>query len=204
MKKPLILSLAFVSLLCLNFKDMTNVVEIWKPIKDYEGYYEVSNLGRIKSLERVDCKGQSRKEKIKKHGNDKDGYKLTTLCKDRVKTNFRVHRLVALHFVPNPNNKPFINHKDNNPANNLFSNLEWCTAKENTEYCRNQLRHPEFGENHKDAKLTNAQALQIFKMKGKCTEIAKAFNVSPLIVSRIKIGYTYFNITGKQYEKRKK
>ena len=104
--------------------------EIWKPIKGYEGLYEVSNLGRVKSL--VNNKGQYR-EKILKH-NIRNGYPSVTLCKNKKLKSFAIHRLVAEAFLPNPDNLPCVNHKDENRLNNFVDNLEWCTYSYNVNY----------------------------------------------------------------------
>ena len=115
--------------------------EIWKPIKGYEGLYEVSNLGRVKSLERI-CKGGHNsirvvKEKILKQcycGRDRD-YLNVKLCKNSKSKTIQVHRLVATTFIPNPLNLPQVNHKKEfEKWNNSVDNLEWCTAKYNCNY----------------------------------------------------------------------
>ena len=112
--------------------------EIWKPIKGYEGFYEVSNFGRVKSLERkVKANfhfGNTRtyKERILKSGNVK-GYQQVTLRNGISKHEF-IHRLVAEAFVPNPKGYKTINHIDGNKKNNCADNLEWCTQKENVRH----------------------------------------------------------------------
>ncbi len=111
--------------------------EIWKDIPDYEGYYQASNLGRIKSMPRVvtNYRGSHiSKEKILKQHCDKKGYSKVYLLKNKVGKTTCVHRLVALAFLSNPNNWPDINHKDENPSNNNVENLEWCTEKYNSNY----------------------------------------------------------------------
>lgn len=101
--------------------------EIWKDILGYEGLYQVSNFGRVKSL-------KFGKERILKLIKDKDGYFIVNLYKNKKIKSFRVHRLVAEAFIDNPDNLPQVNHKDENPSNNVVSNLEWCNAKYNINF----------------------------------------------------------------------
>ena len=101
--------------------------EIWCPIKGYENLYEVSDQGRVKSL-------KFGKERILKPGSDKDGYLIVGLCKNGEKKNLLVHRLVAKTFIPNPDNLPEVNHKDEDKTNNKVSNLEFCDSKYNNNY----------------------------------------------------------------------
>jgi hypothetical protein len=111
--------------------------EIWRDIPGYEGYYQVSNFGRVKSLSRkVYNRGgfHISKEKILKQQLRKDRYFNVHLLKEGIVKIFFVHRLVALAFLPNPNQLPDINHKDENPSNNCVDNLEWCTEKYNMNY----------------------------------------------------------------------
>lgn len=105
-----------------------NLNEIWKDIKGYEGLYQVSNTGKIKSLKF----NHSNKEKIIKGNKENLGYLVVTLYKDGNRKNFKIHRLVAEAFISNPKSLPQVNHIDGNKQNNRIDNLEWCTAKENT------------------------------------------------------------------------
>lgn len=110
---------------------------MWKAIKDYEGLYEINDFGEVKSLERKVKKQdgyRTVKEKIICQKPNECGYPIVQLCKDGKKSYFAVHRLVAITFLDNPNNLPQVNHKDENKLNNCVSNLEWCTAKYNTNY----------------------------------------------------------------------
>ena len=102
-------------------------METWKPIEGYEGLYEVSDLGRVKSLKF----GQ---EKILKQQKDGWGYLQVNLCKDGHTKTLRVHRLVAEAFIQNPNNLETINHKDEVKTNNAATNLEWMSVKDNNNY----------------------------------------------------------------------
>ena len=111
--------------------------EQWKPIKGYEGIYEVSDLGRVRSLPRMltDSKGRRHPvpmKMLKMH--DRKGYDSVTLQDMGRKAIMSVHRLVAMAFIPNPDNLPIINHRDENPRNNQVSNLEWCDISYNTRY----------------------------------------------------------------------
>ena len=112
---------------------MENTKEVWKDIPGYEGYYQVSNLGRVKSLARKNNMGHHLKEKILKPSFNK-GYPRVIFCKDAIRKSFFCHRLVAIVFIPNPNNYPIINHKDENPGNCCVENLEWCSYKYNNNY----------------------------------------------------------------------
>lgn len=114
------------------------VVEEWKDIVGYEGSYQVSNMGRVRSLDRyVDASygsKQIRYGKILKTALMPNGYLAIRLCKDAKYKSFYVHRLVASAFIPNPANLPEVNHKDRNTQNAAASNLEWCTRAYNVSY----------------------------------------------------------------------
>jgi len=106
-------------------------MENWKPIPGYEGLYEVSDLGNVRSLHQ---KFKAKSIVILKQATGSRGYKLVTLCKDQKQTSFNVHRIVANVFVPNPNNYPCVNHIDEDKTNNSASNLEWCSYYYNNVY----------------------------------------------------------------------
>ena len=101
--------------------------EIWRDIEGYEGLYQISNKGRVKSLH----KGS---ERILRPVIDRYGYMFVFLYNDNARKYFKIHRLVAQAFISNPENKPQVNHKDENKKNNCIENLEWATAKENSNY----------------------------------------------------------------------
>lgn len=104
-------------------------MEIWKEIKNYEGRYWVSNLGRIKN-----SKGQILKQTLTADNMYHNRYYKIALWKNNSGKNFRVNRLVAEAFIPNPDKLPYVNHKDGNKFNNCADNLEWCTPKYNSNY----------------------------------------------------------------------
>ena len=129
----------------MDIQNRTTMKEIWRDIKDYEGLYQVSNFGRVRSLPRMTASGM-RGGKVLKLGKDKDGYLLIAISKNGKLKTFKVHRLVAEAFIPNPDSLPQVNHKDENPSNNFVfiredgsadfakSNLEWCNCKYNNNY----------------------------------------------------------------------
>lgn len=102
---------------------------IWRPIKGYENLYEISNTGQVRSL----C-GRYGKLNTLKQGVGSRGYLLVTLCNHGKQKSVNVHRLVADAFIPNPDNLPCVNHKDENKTNNNVSNLEWCSFFYNNTY----------------------------------------------------------------------
>lgn len=107
-------------------------MEEWKDIEGYEGLYQISNYGRVKSL-------KYGKEKILKGGKVSSGYLQVGLCKDGKLVRKYIHRLVAEAFIPNPNNYEQVNHKDEDKSSNIVLNLEWCDSKYNNNYgTRNQ------------------------------------------------------------------
>lgn len=99
--------------------------EIWKDIDGYEGLYQVSNVGRVRSL---------RRNIILKSKIERNGYERVRLSVNNIPKDYSVHRLVANAFIPNPNNYPIVNHKDENRTNNCVENLEWCTQEYNVNY----------------------------------------------------------------------
>ena len=141
----------------------------WKDIKGYEGLYKVSNLGEIKSKH----KGKWIKLKCSKSAGC---YRKVTLCRNDKKEVKLVHRLVADTFIPNPNNLPCVNHKDENPSNNMVINLEWCTQKYNMNYGSVKER---IGNKSKGRKRTKTSIENQIKRQNKkvyCVELDMYFD----------------------------
>jgi len=158
---------------------MFNGKEIWKDICEYEGAYQVSNFGRIKSLKRF----YKPKESIKKP-HYKGGYLYMMLHKNNIKKDYPLHRLVLSAFKGFCNSQ--INHKDGNKQNNHVDNLEWCTASENLKHAyRLKLRKPTRGESHPMHKLSESNVKLIRKLhKESCLDytpkyLANVFNCTP-------------------------
>lgn len=147
--------------------------EEWKDIIGYEGLYKISSFGRVKSMERqtgfiMNKYPRFKKETIKKCGeNKKIGYMQYILCKDSVQRTFLSHRLVAIHFIPNPENKPQVNHINSKRDDNFVCNLEWCTVSENHLHAyRVNGRIPPKGMTGKFGRKTNNQVIYQFTKEG--------------------------------------
>lgn len=163
-------------------------MEMWRDIEGFEGLYQVSNFGKIKSLPKSNSPGIN----ILNPKPNKYGYLKVHLYKEGKRYKKQVHRLVGAAFISNPDNKPCINHIDSTRTNNNAENLEWVTYKENYDHSKSKGRQPvRYGEDvGKQAKLTTAQVIEIKKLlrNGKLLQkdIAKLFNVNPRTISKIK------------------
>ena len=174
------------------------VIEEWKPIIDYENLYMISNLGRVKKLEnqvtQKDLKGniytRTFPEKILKERNNKTDYITVGLNTNNTSKTFRIHRLVAIHFIPNPENKPEVNHINGIKSDNRLENLEWCTSAENSKHAlETELTKIQYGSETTNSKLTEKEVLEIRKLKETTnmtsTEIGKLFGVNQPAISKI-------------------
>lgn len=159
--------------------------EIFVPLKDYEGKYEVSNTGKIRS---VKYKNRTGRELVVQPGNGKWAYKFIHILDKENKSHTELlHRLIAKTFVSNPHNYPDVNHIDGDRNNNHANNLEWCTHEQNMHHAIREGRYTSYGENNKQSKLTETQAREILALKGKFTgkEVAEKYGVHPTNVSMI-------------------
>ena len=138
-----------INLIPNNYKVVDFYEEIWRNIEGYEGLYQVSNIGRVRSLDRYDNRGRKRKGQIKKGSVNKYGYLLIGLKKNGKQKTYGVHRLVASAFIPNPENKPHIDHMNTIRDDNRVVNLRWVTPSENN---NNELTRKHFSEARKGEK----------------------------------------------------
>jgi hypothetical protein len=134
--------------------------EIWKSIEGFEGLYEVSNLGNVRSLPRT-VKNRYFPGKNRSLTSQKTGYKAVTLTGKGKRITDYVHRLVAKAFIANPENKPAINHIDSDRTNNNVMNLEWCTFQENIDHAAKVGSFNNVGEHHPQSILTEKDVKEI-------------------------------------------
>lgn len=165
--------------------------EIFKDIEGYEGLYQISNLGRVKSLCRVvtttDGRIRTLKEKILSLGLNTYGYNYLGLCKGGKRKFITIHRLVADTFIPNPDNKPQVNHINGIKTDNTIDNLEWTTAKENMRHAVNsKLKISSKGTEHGMSKLTEKEVLEIRESNLSQRKLAKLYAVTQPLISSIK------------------
>lgn len=156
--------------------------EVWIPIIGYESLYKASNFGRVYSI---------RQNKVMSICKAKT-YPVIALRNGLNKKTKRVHRIIAIHFIPNPENKPEVNHLDFDKNNNKASNLEWATRKENHNHAYNGKRMP----CPKNKQLPDNIILDIYKSVEPIKEIAKKYKVTDVHVRNIKNGFRNNNITG--------
>ena len=176
--------------------------EIWKDIENFEGYYQVSNLGNVRSLDRIIEKKNHKQKvrgKIMKQAIKSNGYKFIGLRKPRNKKIFKhVHRLVASAFIENLENKKTVNHIDCNKLNNNVNNLEWCTQKENIAHARKNNLYHDYGSSSVKAKLCDEEVKKIRKLYDDkiktISQLTIDFNVCNETIRRVVNRISYTNI----------
>lgn len=168
--------------------------EVWKPVS-VNNAYEISNKGRVRSLpgrfkkskQPVEIKGW-----ISFHG-----YRKIELCNSGKRTVVSLHQLIARAFIPNPDNKPEVNHIDGNKLNNDILNLEWVTRAENAKHAgKTGLMRPLHGVRNHFAKLTEDQVLLIRQSPLPTASLSSMYNVSRSTVNRIRNGYNWKKLIG--------
>lgn len=161
--------------------------EIWKDIEGYEGYYQVSNLGRVKSL---------RTKKNLTPVSDNYGYQIVCLhSRSGTQKNHKIHRLVSFAFIPTDKKRPEVNHKNGIKTDNRVENLEWCSSSENKLHAFKLCLRNNKGENGSH-KLKNEDVFFIkYESKNiKASELAKQFKVSNATISLIRKGINWPHI----------
>ena len=159
------------------------IMEVFKIICGYEGLYEVSNLGNVKSL---------KSNKILKGSFDKQFYKRVTFFDKKC---FKIHRLVAIAFIYNLENKPQVNHINGIKSDNKVENLEWCTSLENMQHANNNNLIPFMkGEKNGRAKLTDKDILQIRNSTNTVKKLSYIYNVSTSLLYQIKLNKAWKHI----------
>lgn len=164
------------------------MIEIWKPVKNYEYYYEISNFGNIR---KIGGKNQYRYYKIEKTitpYKDEKGYLRVGLSKDNKRIVKRVHQLVAQEFIPNPNNYSEVNHINGNKTDNRVENLEWCTHQQNIEHAwGTNLSIPRYGKENKTSKRVKQYDRQLnFIKEWDCiSDIERTLKISASHISQV-------------------
>lgn len=173
-------------------------IEIWKDVEGFEGYYQISSMGRVRSLDRqITCiafgKVQVRMQRgrVLKGSVCSSGYPIVHLYQDCERVNVMVHRIVAKHFLDKVDGKDFVNHKDGNKLNNFAENLEWVTKSENTLHAIDNGLLKKSGEDCNLSKLTETQVKEILALRkfGKklyfAKDIAPRYNISEKYVQEL-------------------
>lgn len=174
--------------------------EIWKPVVNFDGLYEISTNGRLRSLDHFVInryKIDRRRSKIRSARCSR--YLTTTLFKDGKRFHFLLHRLVALAFIPNPLNLSQVNHKNGDKSDNRSENLEWVSPKENTKHALdNNLRHPAKGDAHYNRRLNSAivrEMRSLFAAGKSSGDVSKIYNVPVGTVLDIKCRRTWKHLS---------
>lgn len=167
--------------------------ETWKSLKgivECGDYYEVSDFGNVRSITRICSAGRTKKGRILKQSKNKKGYMTVKFSLNGKEKSYIVHRLVAIAFIPNPENKPQVNHIDNIRDNNRLNNLEWCTNSENQQHCVAQGRDKrQLGEDRPASKLKENDVLEIRALwttgKYKQRDLAEMYSVGQRTITTI-------------------
>ena len=186
--------------------------EVWKPVVGFEGYYEISSYGRVRSVERYVRQSNHLRYvpmKIKKIIPNRFGYPVVTLCRNRRSRQYGIHRLLAEAFIPNPENKPFVDHINTDITDFRLDNLRWVTAKENAnnsltlKHCRENTYTPERSKKIIESKSFSPEeygiafrknspqtlekvnaAIKTLAQNGKLAEIADKYSLKEQIIAK--------------------
>ena len=168
----------------------------YEPLLNYESRYLINILGQIESIERVSMStGRQKiiniKKVVLKIQTHKQGYLYYRLWDGLKYKNYFIHRLLCVQFVPNPENKPYVNHKDGNKLNNNIENLEWCTSSENNSHARKMGLNKGYGEGNRHSKLKEKQVIEIRKSNLTSMELSTIYGVTKRTIEDIIKGRTW-------------
>lgn len=168
--------------------------KIWRQVVGYEGFYMVSNTGRVK---RIKGGRGARAGKIIKQNLGTCGYMQVVLSKNCVEKTCRVHRIVAEAFLEPVTGKDFVNHKDGNKTNNNVDNLEWCTKSENSLHCYRVLGYKKerAKPDKRRKRLSDKMILAIYNSVGTYADIARQYGISDVMARNIKLGICWSDVT---------
>jgi hypothetical protein len=191
---PLVHSVQVDKPLCLGglFK-----METFKDIIGWEGFYQISNLGNVKSLPRFSDNHSGFKKNLKgkilKAQISKTGYYVVDLKHNSKRKTFKLHRLIAIHFIENTFNKGFINHINGIKTDNSIGNLEWVSVAENNKHAVIIGLKNDYGVNNSKSKLKKEDVLFIRNSNLKLSELAAIFNMNQSGISKVRLYKTYKN-----------
>ncbi len=176
--------------------------EIWKDVAGYEGLYQVSNMGGVKRLSFITYNKYYKRETIHKENHLRptphyqNNYLSVMFSKNKKQKRIMVHRLVAIHFISNPNNYRTVNHKNGNKQQNCVSNLEWMSHKQNVNHAIEIGLMDNAGENNGQCKITEKEAKEIKNLKGKLSsaKVAQTYGLSSSHILRIWSGKKWAHI----------
>ena len=178
----------------MSLSNNNETIERWLPVVGWEGMYEVSDIGRIRGVERTVPSGRgwnvTRRPKIRGLEVTAKGYLRVHLTRRGVAQKMAVHRAVAMAFVQNKTKAPQVNHLDGDKSNNMASNLEWCTASANTLHAHRVLGHKV------KRKLNESSVAIIRTCGGRNIDVAAAFGVSPSLIGNIRHNRAWHRSTG--------
>lgn len=184
--------------------------EIWKDVVGYEGIYEVSNAGRVRCLlKSSNGKIYTRAKPLilKVHFNNRTGYYSIQFGEwvGNKHMRFPLHRLVAMHFISNPNRLPEVNHEDGDKSNNIVSNLTWATREQNIQHgFKNGLMKTPNGIDHIFAKLSEGKVMEIFNSHTGPRQLSRELNLPYTTVASIKNGTSWNHLTGLPFKRKHK
>lgn len=178
-----------------------NNIEKWKPVVGYEHLYHISSIGNLKALCVSKLRGRflhKQPERLLKLKTDKYGYKIASLCRDNTIKWVGIHRLIAMAFIKNNENKEYVNHINGIKSDNRLENLEWCTSSENAIHSvKMGFTIPANGEINGMSKLKEWQVRKIYSSSKSDAQLSKEFSIARSHIYRIRKGLRWAYLTNK-------